>query len=155
MNPFKLTLLALGLYAGAYLLLFATWGALLALGKASPEQAQYIAYIHDGLLMLTAHILTILNASPQLPLTGAAPSAPAGAQGGFAMPSMLIALALGSLLLLGGCAGLSVQWVASYSTSDLAASLKMPIAVSAAPAPITMPPFNVPAAVPVSAAPAK
>ena len=32
-----------------------------------------------------------------------------------------------------GCSGLSVQWVASYSTTDLATAIKMPQAVVAAP----------------------
>jgi len=78
----NLTCIALAIYSAAYLLLFLTWGALLTWGRAGPEQAQYIAYIRDALLMLTAHILTILNAAP--PAAGATmmpPATPATAPG--------------------------------------------------------------------------
>jgi hypothetical protein len=44
------------------------------------------------------------------------------------MKTVLLVLVV---VFLSGCAGLSVQWVASYSTTDLATALKMPIAIQA------------------------
>jgi|GEM_PF-2400998 len=129
MNNLKLTFIALGLYSTAYLVLFLTWALILFNAKSVSDPAQFIAYIHDALIALTAHVLTILNASPPAPPTGTVTAAPASTQGGFAVPAMMIALALGSMLLISGCSGLSVQWVASYSTTDLATAIKMPMAL--------------------------
>ena len=59
----NMTCVALSIYAAAYLLLFLMWAGLLVWGNPSVGQEQYLAYIHDALLMLTSHILTILNPS--------------------------------------------------------------------------------------------
>jgi hypothetical protein len=59
----KLTYTALVIYSVGYVALSATWCFLAQMEKPSEGVLQYIAYIHDALLMLTAHILTILNPS--------------------------------------------------------------------------------------------
>lgn len=57
----KRAYIALALYSLAYVALSLTWCILAQLDKPGAGVAQYIAYCHDALLMLTAHILTILN----------------------------------------------------------------------------------------------
>ena len=57
----KRAYIALEIYSLAYVALSVTWCILAQLDKPSAGVAQYIAYCHDALLMLTAHILTILN----------------------------------------------------------------------------------------------
>ena len=64
----KRAYIALTLYSLAYVALSVTWCILAQLDKPGAGVAQYIAYCHDALLMLTAHILTILNPpASQLP----------------------------------------------------------------------------------------
>jgi len=106
------------------ILLGVAWVGLAALGKT--DVAPLVAFIQYALTGLAAHALTMINPGGK----DAPPAPPASTQAGHAMPAMMITLALGSLLLMAGCSGLSVQWVASYSTTDLATALKMPVAVA-------------------------
>lgn len=65
----KLTYIQIGLYVSVFLILFGTWGALLQWGRGGADQAAYIGYIHDTLLALVAHILTIVNPATEAPPT--------------------------------------------------------------------------------------
>lgn len=129
----KLTFIALALYAAAYGLLTLIWGGLIVWDKPSPEQAQYITYIHDALLMLTAHILTILNTPP--PPGGEngvninpaptyakppPPPPPPAAQAGFASIKLLLTIVLVGFVALGltGCASW-IQALNGYNTTAM------------------------------------
>jgi hypothetical protein len=57
----NMTLVALGIYSVAYLMLFLMWGAVYQWGHPGATQDAYISYIHDGLIGLTAHIFTVIG----------------------------------------------------------------------------------------------
>jgi len=140
MNNLKLTFIAIGLYSTAYLVLFLTWALILFNAKSVSDPAQFIAYIHEALIALTAHVLTILNASPPAPPTGAVTAAPASPQAGFVTPNffgfLLGLVLLGALLLLTGCAGLNVSGVvtATYNTPATTQATLTPGAIAGIPA---------------------
>ena len=105
--------LPIALYALGYLVLFGGWLALV-LAK-TPGADTLVEFIQATLGALTGHVLTMIN-----PRASSAPPAasPGDKQAGRAMPFLLLILAAGVALALGGCAGLNVQWAATatYNT---------------------------------------
>jgi len=87
-------------------LLGIAWVVLAILGKT--DVSPLVAFIQTSLAGLAAHALTMVNPAGRdvPPPTSSAGSERSSTQGGFAMPSMLIVLALGVLLLMGGCASI-------------------------------------------------
>jgi hypothetical protein len=55
----KFTYVVLGLYSAAYLLLFGTWAALVL--TSNTQATEFVLYIKDALIGLTAHVMTLIN----------------------------------------------------------------------------------------------
>jgi len=120
--------LPIALYAVAYLMLFGGWLALV-LAK-TPGADTLVEFIQATLGALTGHILTMIN--PRGPSAPPAAS-PGDKQAGRAMPFLLLILAIGAVLLMGGCAGLNVQWAATatYNTPASTTATMTPGAATA------------------------
>jgi len=120
--------LPIALYALGYLVLFGGWLALV-LAK-TPGADTLVEFIQATLGALTGHVLTMIN-----PRAQSAPPAtsPGDKQAGRAMPFLLLILAAGAALLIGGCAGLNVQWAATatYNTPASTTATMTPGAATA------------------------
>ena len=88
-------------------LLGIAWVALAVLGKT--DVAPLVAFIQTSLVGLAAHTLTMVNpGAKDVSAPSPTPATPpTSVQAGFAMPSMLIALALVTAVLICGCASLT------------------------------------------------
>jgi len=119
--------LPIALYALGYLVLFGGWLALV-LAK-TPGADTLVEFIQATLGALTGHILTMINPRAQ----SAPPASPGDKQAGRAMPFLLLILAAGAALALGGCAGLNVQWAATatYNTPASTTATMTPGAATA------------------------
>ncbi len=101
--------LPIALYAVAYLMLFGGWLALVL--TKTPGADTIVEFIQATLGALTGHILTMIN--PRAP--SAPPASPGDKQAGRAMPFVLLILAVGGALALGGCGTLN-QWNSAMLT---------------------------------------
>ena len=98
------------LYAVAYLALFA--GAVdLAHVASNPLADRLFEFVLTVLGALTGHILTMIN--PRAP---SAPASPSDKQAGRAMPFLLLILAVGAALVIGGCGTLNAWNSAALTT---------------------------------------
>ena len=99
------------LYAIAYLALFA--GAVdLAHVASNPLADRLFEFVLTALGALTGHILTMIN--PRAP--SAPPASPGDKQAGRAMPFLLLILAVGAALAMGGCGTLNAWNSAALTT---------------------------------------
>ena len=94
--------LPIALYAIGYLVLFGGWLALV-LAK-TPGADTLVEFIQATLGALTGHVLTMIN--PRAPAVPPATS-PGDKQAGRATPLLLLAVAIGTMLLMGGCGTLN------------------------------------------------
>ena len=94
--------LPIALYALGYLVLFGAWLALVL--TKTPGADTLVEFIQATLGALTGHILTMIN--PRAPSAPPA-SSPGDKQAGRAMPFLLLILAVGAALALGGCGTLN------------------------------------------------
>ncbi len=101
--------LPIALYAVGYLTLFGGWLALV-LAK-TPGADTLVEFIQATLGALTGHILTMIN--PRAP--SAPPASPSDKQAGRATPLLLLTVAIGTMLLMGGCGTLNA-WNAGMLT---------------------------------------
>jgi len=117
------------LYAAVFVALLG--GAIdLVHSAVNPMSSSLFEFILTALGALLGHVLTLINPRGQ----SAPPAAsPGDKQAGRAMPFLLLILAIGAALLMGGCAGLNVQWAATatYNTPASTTATMTPGAATA------------------------